>query len=323
MTTLNRRHMMGTLTSLLMSHPLAQAQGSDKALSLTVAWPVGGPVDSTARVLQPELSLLAAQPVVVENVPGAGGVIGLERYVARAPAVRGLLLGSNSEMIGSLLTTANVKIKPEDFRLLAIAGLGGFLVLARESLPVKSFDELVAFGKTQPANTLKFGHFGVGSLFHVAWEELSAKVGISALQVPYKGAPDLLRDLGAGDLDIAFVPLNQTTFNFPRVRVLGTTSPARNPYFATLPALNESTTARGFRYEGWYALAVTRDTPTAEFERLQRWVQSAVGAAGYAQSSMRMGVVVPPAQSRSELDNFYQAEIERYRIQLKRLGLLA
>ena len=323
MITLNRRHMIGTLTGLLMGQTLAHAQGSDKPLNLTVTWPVGGPIDSTARVLQPELSLLAAQPVVVENIPGAGGVIGLERYVARPPAVRGLLLGSNSEMIGSLLTSPNTKVKPEDFRLLAIAGLGGFLVLARDSLPVKSFDELVAFAKTQPANALKFGHFGPGSLFHVAWEELSAKVGISALQVPYKGAADLLRDLGVGDLDIAFVPLNQTTVNFPRVRVLGTTGRLRNPYFASLPTLDESTAARGFRYQGWYALAVTRDTPAAEADRLERWAQNAVGAAGYAQASKGMGVVVPPALSRGELDNFYQAEIERYRIQLKRLGLLA
>lgn len=323
MTTLNRRHMMGTLTGLLMSHTLAHAQGSDKSLNLTVTWPVGGPIDSTARVLQPELSLMAAQPVVVENIPGAGGLIGLERYVARPPAVRGLLLGSNSELIGSLLTAPNAKVKPEDFQLLAIAGLGGFLMLARESLPVKSFDDLVAFAKTQPTNALKFGHFGQGSLFHVAWEELGAKVGISALQVPYKGAPDLLRDLGAGDLDIAFVPLNQTTFNFPRVRALGTTSQVRNPYFASLPTLDESTSARGFRYEGWYALAVTRDTAVAEVDRLQRLAQSAVGGAGYAQSSKGMGVVVPPAQSRGELDNFYKVEIERYRVQLKRLGLLA
>lgn len=323
MNTLNRRHMLGTLTSVLMTHTLAQAQSPDKALALTVPWPVGGPADATARFLQAELTQQAAQPVLVENIPGAGGVIGLERYAGRAPAVRGLLLGSNSEMIGSLLTMPNAKLKPEDFRLLAMAAQGGFLVLARESLPVKSFDELVAFAKTQPANTLKFGHFGPGSLFHVAWEDLSAKVGISALQVPYKGAPDLLRDLGTGDLDIAFVPLNQTTFNFPRVRPLGTTGHARNPYFPSLAALNEGTTASGFGYGGWFALAVTRNTPATEQERLYRWAQASVGGAGFANSSKGMGAVVPPAQSLSELDNFYQSEIERYRAQLKRLGLLA
>ena len=90
-----------------------------------------------------------------------------------------------------------------------------------------------------------------------------------------------------------------------------------------LAALNEGTTASGFGYGGWFALAVTRNTPATEQERLYRWAQASVGGAGFANSSKGMGAVVPPAQSLSELDNFYQSEIERYRAQLKRLGLLA
>ena len=323
MFTLNRRHMTCSLFGLLMSPTLTLAQGSDKTLNLTVPWPAGGPIDATARFLQAELGKQAAQTVLVDNIPGAGGVIGLERYAARPAPVRGLLMGSPSEMIGSLLTTPQAKLKPEDFRLLAVAALGGFVLVVRESLPVTSFDELVAWAKTRPAGTLKFGHFGAGSLFHMVWEELSAKVGISALQVPYKGAADILRELGTGDLDAAFLPLNQTVVNYPRLRAVAVSGQVRNPYFAKLPTLDEGTAARGFRYEGWYAMAVTRDTPEADVERLQRWAQAAVGSAAFAQASQGMGQVVPPTHSRAELDNFYQAEIERYRVQLKRLGLLA
>lgn len=324
--TLNRRTLLQSASVALatLSYPAAQvlAQGSDKPLNLLVPWPVGGPVDATSRALQPELNRLAGVPVVIENVPGAGGVIGLNRYAQRPPAERGLVMVSVSDVITSLLANPGQKIKPEDFQLLGLTALGGAVLVVREGLPVRTFDDLVRLARAQAPQSLKFGHFGPGSFFHLVWEELAARTEITALQVPYKGAPDILRDLSTGDLDMALLPLNAAVMGFPRLRGIAMSAAARNPYFPELPTLTESTAAKGYVAEGWYALAVMRDTTPSEIERLERWTRAAVASDSAANAYKAQSAVVPPAQSRSAVDRFFNAEIERYRLQLKRLGLV-
>lgn len=324
--TLNRRTLLQSASVSLatFSFPAAQvlAQGSEKPLNLLVPWPVGGPVDATARVLQPELNRLASMPVVIENVPGAGGVIGLNRYAQRPQAERGLVMVSVSDVITSLLAAPGQKIKPEDFQLLGLTALGAPVLVVRDSLPVRSFDDLVRLARGQAPQSLKFGHFGAGSFFHLMWEELTARTGMSALQVPYKGAPDILRDVGTGDLDMAILPLNAAVMGFPRLRGIAMSAPARSPYFPDLPTFAESTAAAGYTAQGWFALATLRETATAEIDKLQRWTHAAVGSDSAATAYKAQGAVVPLALSRSEVDQFFKAEIERYRLQLKRLGLL-
>lgn len=171
----------------------ALAQGPGKTLNVLVPWPAGGPVDTNARVLQPELSRLAQAPVLIENLPGAGGVVGLNRYAQRAPAERGLALVTVSDVVASLLATPGQRIKPEDFQLLSLTVVGAGVLVVRDGLPVRSFDELVRLARSQAPQTLKFAHFGAGNFFHLCWDELTTRAGITALQVPYKGAPDILR----------------------------------------------------------------------------------------------------------------------------------
>ena len=324
--TLKRRTLLQSASVALanISYPGSRtwAQGSDKPLNLLVPWPVGGPVDATARALQPELSRLASVPVVIENVPGAGGVIGLTRYAQRPQAERGLVMVSVSDVITSLLAAPSQKIKPEDFQLVGLTALGGAVLVVREGLPVRTFDDLARLARGQAPQSLKFGHFGPGSFFHLVWEELAARTAITALQVPYRGAPDILRDLSTGDLDMALLPLNATVMGFPRLRGIAMLAAARNPYFPELPTFAESTAATGYAAEGWYALATMRETAPAEIDRLERWTRAAVASDGAANAYKAQGSVVPSAQSRSEVDRFFKAEIERYRLQLKRLGLV-
>ncbi len=324
---LNRRALLKSAmfalstTGLPLNQALAQASG--KVLNLVVPWPAGGPVDITARVLQPELSRLAEMPVLIENIPGAGGVIGLNRYAQRAPDSRGLVMVSVSDVITSLLAAPSQKIKPEDFQLLGLTAAGGAALVVREGLPVRNFDELVRLVRSQAPQSLKFGHFGPGSFFNLVWEEISARTSMTALQVPYKGTPDLLRDLGNGDLDMAMLPLNGAVMSFPRLRGIANTAFARNPYFPDLPTLSESNSLSGYVALGWFALATLKATGSADLEKLERWTRLAVASETTAIAYRANSSVVPPAQSLEELDQFFRAEINRYRTQLKRLGLLA
>ncbi len=300
--------------------PLAWA--SDTTMSLLVPWPAGGIVDSSARILQPELGRVSATNVVLENVPGAGGLIGLDRYARRPTGERGLLVGTNSELIATLLTNpGSSKLRPEDFRLVGMIAVGGFALVVRDGLPVRDFDSLVAYARTKPTGTLKFAHFGSGSLFHLAWEELAGRAGITALQVPYKGSPDLLRDLNNESVDLAFLPLTKAAVGFPGVRGLATSAAARHPLFPDLPTVTESVAGRGFQYEGWYALTVMRDTPAPELAKLERWASAAVQAPAFLEGSKQMGASPPPSLTRIQLDQFYDSEIARHRALVQRLNL--
>ena len=324
---LNRRTLLKSSAVALAaaSAPLtsALAQGPGKPLNLLVPWPVGGPADTIARVLQPELSRLAQAPVLIENAPGAGGVIGLNRYTQRTPAERGLVMVTVSDVVTSLLATPGQKIKPEDFQLLGLTLVGGGVLLVRDGLPARSFDELVRLARSQGPQSLKFGHMGMGSFYHLCWEEISDRTGITTLQVPYKGTPDILRDLGTGDLDIAIVVLNAAVMGFPRLRGIATMTAARNPFFPELPTIAESSSAAGYLALGWFALATLRDTPPAELERFETWARLAVASDSAAAAYKAQSSVVPAAMSRSELNRLFKAEVERYRGRLKSLGLLA
>ncbi|MBK6591794.1 MAG: tripartite tricarboxylate transporter substrate binding protein [Burkholderiales bacterium] len=325
--TMNRRTLLQSASLALATagFPAARAwaQGSDKPLNLLVPWPAGGPVDVTARILQPELSRLSGVPVVIENTPGAGGVIGLNRYAQRPQAERGLVMISVSDAITSLPAAQGQKLKPEEFRLLNIVASGGASLMVREGLPARTFDELVRLMRGQAAQSLKVGHLGVGSWQHLTWEELAARVGLTALQVPYKGVPDILRDLGAGDLDMALLPGNAAVMGYPRVRAIATSAAMRTSFYPDLPTLAESTAAAGYSAEGWWALGVMRDTAPAEVDRLERWSHAAIGSHAVASAFKAQTINPPPVMSRQDLDSFFKAEIERFRVQLKRLGLLA
>lgn len=325
--TINRRTLLKSaslaLASLDLSVSPAMAQSTGKTLNLMVPWPAGGPADSNARLFQTELSRQVGVPVLVDNVGGAGGVIGLNRYVQRPQADRGLILVSNSDVISSLLTAPNQKIKPEDFQLLGLTSVGGLVLLVREGLPVRSFDELVSWARTQAPQSLKFGHNGMGSYFQLVWDEVSARTGLTALQVPYKGAVDILRDLATGDLDMAFTTLNAAAMGYPRTRSIAATAAQRNPSFPDLPTLGESSAAAGYNSEGWFALATLRGTPAPELERMGRWTHATMANEAVTQALKARGSATLPALSQQELDRFFTAEVERYRRLLKRLGLLA
>lgn len=316
---LARRRCIGTLLCALLGCGTASAEAP---LNLLVPWPAGGAVDAAARSLQPELARETARPVVVENLAGAGGLIALERYARRAPAERGLLVGSASDLITNLLAGAGTtKLKPEDFRLVGMVAAGGFALMAREQLPVRDFDELVAYAVTLPPQTLKFAHAGQGSILHLAWEDLAARAGITALQVPYRGAPDMLRDLRNGQLDIAFVPLNTATLGFAGVRALGITTATRHPLYPQLPTLAEGRAAHGFEYVGWIALAVLRETPERELNRLDRWARAAAQAPAFIEGARQAGALPPPTLTRAQLDQFYATEVVRHRALIQRLRL--
>jgi tripartite-type tricarboxylate transporter receptor subunit TctC len=272
----------------------ARAQaGADfpkKAITLVVPFAPGGVADITARTVGKAMSATLGQPIVVDNKPGAGGIVAAQA-VLQAPADgHSLLLMSNATAVSVHLVN---KLPYEPRRDLApISTLGFFdlaLVVDAKSR-FKSVAELVAYGKANP-NKLSFGTITVGSTQHLAATWFRAMAGIAATIVPYKGSPAVVNALRAGEVDAGFEILSPL---LPQVaaqtlRPLAVTGSQRFTLWPTVPTVAELGWP-AYTVSSWNALAAPAGTPAAVIERLQRAAAEAVTQPGVRETLRDLGV---------------------------------
>lgn len=222
--------------------PAAQAQAyPDHAIKLVIPLPPGGGTDTLGRYVADRLSAKLGQPVVPDNKPGAGAVIGTDA-VAKAKPDGYTLLWTSSDgvsMAPVLKKTLPYKI-PDDFTYVARVSDFAYIVTVNPKLPIKSMQELVAYAKARPGE-LKYGTSGIGSGPHMATELIAAATGIQMLHVPYQGiAPAIQAALG-GHLDVILAaPTVKSQTDAGALRPLATTGRTRNPDFPNLPTLAEA-----------------------------------------------------------------------------------
>lgn len=302
----------------------AAAQGYPfRPVILVVPYPPGGPSDFVARQLEPIVSATLGQPMIVENVGGASGAIGVQR-VLNAPADgHVILMATPMDLVLPPLSYASVKYKPEDLKLVAQVGATSMALLVRKDLPYRSIDELIGDARRAGAPELKYGSTGPGSYYHVVAERFSRLAGIRMLHVPYKGAGPLLIDLMGGQIDLAFVPL---AGNVPgivqegKVKALGVTSTAAHPSFPSIPPMAAGA-LKEMDFQIWAAVAVPRDVPADVALKLQEAFHAASGNAQVRRNLEESGSLVPQRQSIQELDQFYRGEIVRFRSLAKTIRL--
>jgi len=220
----------------------AQAQAyPDHAIKLVIPLPPGGGTDTLGRYVAERLSAKLGQPVVPENKPGAGAVIGTD-VVAKAKPDGYTLLWTSSDgvsMAPVLKRSLPYKI-PDDFTYVARVSDFAYIVTVNPKLPIKSMQELVAYGKAHPGE-LKYGTSGIGSGPHMGTELIASATGIQMLHVPYQGiAPAIQAALG-GHLDVILAaPTVKSQTDAGALRPLATTGKTRNPDFPNLPTLAEA-----------------------------------------------------------------------------------
>lgn len=302
----------------------AAAQGyPSRPVTLVVPYPVGGPSDFVARQLEPIASATLGQAMIVDNVGGASGAIGVQR-VLNAPADgHTILMATPMDLVLPPLSYTSVKYKPEDLKLVARVGATSMALLVRKDLPYRSVDELVEGAKRAGTEELKYGSTGPGSYYHVVAERFSRLAGIRMLHVPYKGAGPLLIDLMGGQIDLAFVPLAgnvQGLVQEGKVRALGVTSTAEHPSFPSIPPMAVGA-LKEMDFQIWAAIAVPRDVPADATLKIHEAFYAASGNAQVRRNLEESGSLVPQRQSIQELERFYREEIVRFRSLAKTIQL--
>ena len=286
---------------------LGQAYPS-RPVHVIVPFPPGGPSDIFARALAQGMSPLLGQPVVVENVGGQGGVIGVDRAVKSAPD--GYTIGFNS---GSTLAIAPYSFSKlpydvkKDFGLITLVVRVPEVLAVNPSLPVKSLQELVAYAKANPGK-VNFGSAGAGSITHLAGELLKAEAKIDLVHVPYKGAAPAVSDMLGGQVQMGIfdVPILLGHIRNGRLRALAITSAHRAASLPDVP----TTAELGYpnvTSDNWYGMIVPATTPAEVQKRINAAAVTALKSPSIVEQYAKIGGVASPG-TQEDYAKFLAAE---------------
>jgi tripartite-type tricarboxylate transporter receptor subunit TctC len=307
---------MAALSGLLAAPALrAQPAFPSRPVTLMVPWPAGAPSDAIARKLQPGLQQALGQPVVVENMGGAGGTLGVARVMAQPADGHTLLLGTPTELVLSPLTIPAVRYKADDFTLLAHFGRVPYVLCCRATLPQKTLAELVAL-KGQAGTPLSIGNIGPGSLIHLLSLQFERTSGLTLTHVPYRGVPPMVQDVMGGQLDLAFVPLAGGTaaqLEQGKLRALGLSTlrpSALVPQVPTLAAGHRS--FENFDFDVWGGVFMRSETPPAVLQRLHQVLAATVSEPGFLEWARSTGNNPVPVMPLAEAQALFPREAARY-----------
>ena len=320
-TSLARRQLV-LAGALALGSPLAWPQSAfpNKALTIIVPFTAGGSSDIGARMLATELSKLLGQPVVVDNVAGAGGAIAMQKLM-RAPADGyTLLYGGLSESLLIPLINPAVNYKVEDLMPIAMVGSTPVVFVARPDFAANSIDELVELARKNPGK-LSFGSAGIGSFAHVMTEVIKDKVHVFMVHIPYRGGSQILTDVISGQIDLGVTTVSNAASMIAakRVKVLGVSSRKRVSIIKEVPTFAESRALKDLEMQVWALMFTPLGTPPAVVSKLNAAINSAMELPGIKALLVKLGAELPGLLSPAQAQAFLQAEQKMYRPVVSRI----
>lgn len=301
-------------------HAAAQAAFPSKGLRIVVPFAAGGVGDLTARIVAAKLSERLAQPVVIENRPGAGGVVAAESVARADPDGHSLFLMSN----GTAVTASLFKSLPfdtaRDFAPISTLGFFDIAVVAHPEAPFKSFAELLVYAKANPGK-LNIGSINIGSTQHLAAELFKSSADIDAQIVPFNGTPNLIGALRGRQVDVGVEILAPvlTQIRGGALKALAVAGERRSPVLPEVPTALEAGVS-GFLASSWNALAAPAKTPRAVIERLHREIAATV-ADGDVQKKLRELNIDPRSSTPEQTAALLASDIQRWGRVIERAGI--
>jgi tripartite-type tricarboxylate transporter receptor subunit TctC len=235
-----------------------------KPIRLIVPFPAGGPADIFGRFLAQGMSAHLGQPVVIENVSGVGGVLGVERAAKSPPDGYTLVLNSSSAVSIAPFSMAKMPYDPlKDLALITTVVRVPEVLAINPVLPVNSLAELVAYARANPGK-INFGSAGSGTITHFAGEALKVEAKINLVHIPYKGAAPAVQDLLGGQVQMGVfdVPILLPHIRSGKLKALAVTGARRSRVAPEMPTVAEAGVP-GFEFDVWYGMMVPGGTPRA------------------------------------------------------------
>ena len=284
-----------------------------KPIRLIVPYTPGGDTDVVARLVAPKLSEAVKQPVIVDNRPGAGSLIGTEAML-RAPADGyTLAMGTISSLAVLPVTKVNAPYDPlKDIAPIVLLTVVPYVLHVHPSIPARSVNELVKLAKSRPRQ-LSYGSPGIATGIHLATEYFATATGVSLVHVPYKGSAPLMIDFLAGNISLFFGTLSTTGQHLKtqRLRALAIAAPSRSKDFAQIPTMSEAG-YRGFDASTWHGIVTRAGTPRPIVTRLNSDISRIVNGDEVRPALVNAGFDIG-AGTAEDFERFVRSEIEKWK----------
>jgi tripartite-type tricarboxylate transporter receptor subunit TctC len=298
----------------------------NRPLTMVVPFAAGGPVDTIGRILGARLSDILGQQVVIENVGGAGGMIGASRVSKAEPDGYVFLLGTSSVFaFNQTIYKKPLYDTVADFAPVTLFADSARILITRKDFPANSLAEFNAYAKSNQA-TLQYGSAGHGSGAHVCAALLDATNGTKIAHVPYRGTAQAMQDLIGGRLDFVCEQISTAVSQIDggTVKAIAVLGQDRVPVLPNLPSARENGFA-DLDCNSWSALMLPKGTPDVIVRRLARATNEAVETASVRERLERAGVTIPEVDRRSPeyLAGFVKSEITKWAGVIRAAGITA
>jgi len=300
---------------------LAHADFPDKPVRLIVPFAPGGGTDLIARTLAGGMQQALGQPVIVENKPGGGTVIGSDMVAKSAPDGYTLVVATFAHAVNPSLLQKLPFDTNKAFAPVILLGRGPNVLVVRAESPYKSVNDVIIAAKANPGK-LTYASQGKGTSAHLAGEMFANLAKVEMLHIPYRGAGPAITDLLGGSVDMIFgtAAAVSTFVDAGKLRALGVTSPQPSPALKGVPAIAD--TVPGYQTESWYGLYAPAGTPKDVIAKLNAAAAKATQSADFRKKVEQEGLVIS-AGTPAELDTYVRAEEIRWKKIIKENNIKA
>jgi tripartite-type tricarboxylate transporter receptor subunit TctC len=320
-----RRALLIAIAAIIAAATQSSAQTwPSSSLTMVVPFAAGGPMDTIGRIVAARLAEVLGQPVVVENVGGAGGMTGTARVAKATPDGTQFVLGN----IGTHAQNQTLYAHPlynaaTDFAPVALLAETPLVLIARKDFPAEGLPAFIAYARANQ-DKMQFGSGGAGSATHIACALLNSAIGIATTHIPYRGGAPAIQDLIGGRIDYLCIdtPIAIAQIEAHAVKAVAILTRTRSPSLPALATAQEQGLA-GFEASNWCALFLPKGTPDVIVRRLHDAAAATLDTAAVQAQLQRIGstVVAPERRSSDYLQTFVEGEIARWAAPIRASGV--
>src|SRR5277367_1844545 len=317
---MKRGSFIGALIVLLAGAALPNAGAAlaqdypSRPITMMVGFPPGGPTDTLARIVADGMKTALGQPIIIEDLTGAGGTISTNNVVHAIPDGYTIGIGNCTSHVGAPALYALQYDVLKDLQPIAYLSGAPLIILGKNDLPPRNAAELISWVKSKSTPSV-FGTVGAGSAAHMCGVFFQQKTGAKFQYVPYRGAAPVMQDLMAGQIDLACLDASSSLPNVQagRFKAYAVMTEQRWDKAPDIPTMNESGVP-GLTITFWHGLWAPKDTPRAVVDRLSAAVRAALTDPDVRRRLDALGqVVATPAQATPEgLAAYQKAEIDKW-----------
>ena len=301
--------------ALLAASPAAFAQGDaypSKPITIVVGYPPGGSTDLVGRMVGTELSNRLGQPVVIENLGGAGGAIGAQKAANARPDGYTLLVGASNELAIANLVNKKIKYTPKDFTAIGLVASQPLVLVASTASGVKNANEFTQLVAKNPGK-FSYGSSGVGTSLHLAGEMVKEQGKLFMTHIPYRGVAPLTNDLVGNNLEFGVFVLSSGLPHIKsgKVIALGTTEAKRSAITPDIPALAEYPQFKNVDIGTWFALMGPAGLPKPVFDKIKKALDEALQSPDFRKKMEATGSTL--ASPTVDLNKYLASEVAKYK----------